>query len=245
MAYTTLDKIVRSALLRKRYPMHYYVDFLKAAADCLRELRYSILDSVETKVIAVNDYNAIDLPCDYVQWVRVGYMNGGLTYPLVQQDNINRLRKSDGSGGYENYDTPTVGMYGSYSTYTTEWGTFNGGFFGYGNGYSVDTFKEVKERNQIQINQGLAITDVYLEYISDGSCCSTITKINPLAQACIEAYIMWQQKEQNRTVGLGERQIAQEAYKDKWRELRARLDPMTTEDVKRIWNNNYMSVPNR
>lgn len=228
MAYKTLDKMVRSALFSVEYTMHWYIPFLKHAADCVRELGFGIMGGVQTAVITGNDDNSFDLPCDYAAWIRVGYMSGSLTYPLVQQDNINRLRKSDGAGGYENYDVMVSGD-GYYGTIATEWGAFRGGFFGYGSGYSLDTFKEIPERNQIQVHQGLGITDLYLEYAGDGSLICSTTKINPLAQATIDAYIMWKR-------GLG----SEDAYKHQWRLLRARLDPISTEDIKRIWNNEFI-----
>ena len=58
--------------MRKGYPIHYYVQFLVAAKDALRILTFSDMCVVNTKLLPVNDFNAVDLPNDYQDYAFVG-----------------------------------------------------------------------------------------------------------------------------------------------------------------------------
>jgi hypothetical protein len=237
MTYLSLDTIVRSALSIRQYSLHWYVQFLKHAADCLRELTFDTLKNVETKVLPVSNTGIVILPCNYVDWTKVGFKSGQYVSNMSQNEHINRLVNTDTQGHPANYgQAATV-----YSGNCYNWALFNtcngftGGIYG-AKGGTANGFKVIPERGEIQLTEGLGLTEIVLEYIGDGSSCDCLTKIHPYAQKAIESYIFWQIKQQNRTYGEGERQVAKRLFDDEHRKLRSRLNELTTTDIINIFN---------
>jgi hypothetical protein len=71
MKYRSLFEIANSILLQKGYPVHYLAMYLKYGADCLRELTFDTLKIVNK--VSFEGATEYDLPCDFVDAVRVGY----------------------------------------------------------------------------------------------------------------------------------------------------------------------------
>ena len=251
MIYQTLDNIVRSALMRKNYTLHWYLQGLKAASDCLRELTFDSLKNVNTIKLPISSTGTIDLPCDYTDWTKVGICFGQYVRPLVQKQGINRLQNLDNNGLPIPYPAPTPelsqfnlltsGLYNGYwwsSGFTAD-GEMLGRWYGFNASNIQDGFKELRERGQIQFDQYLGSCFAILEYISDGQCVNSATQIHPYAQATLESYIFYQFKEHNRTIGDAERQRAQNEFSSQRRILRARLNGLTKDDILRIVRKSY------
>lgn len=238
MNYVSLDTIVRSTLMRRGYSLHWYVQFLKHSADCLRELGFDTLKNVNTKVIPVTAGNVVKLPCDFVDWTKVGTKTGQYVSRLTQNEAMNRLPNYSG-GQIANYGEAGTSTYYSGYAYGWNWyndlGEFNGELYGATGGVQAG-FKLLRERGIIQLSEQITATEIVLEYIGDGTACDNATKIHPYAQAAIEAYVVWQLKEHNRNYGAGERQLAHNQFIVEHKKLRSRLNPITTNDIINIFN---------
>lgn len=245
MTFSTLDEIVRNWLMQRRYPLHYYIEALVYAKDCLRQLSMDDLHMVNTRLLPVNSYNAITLPEDYLDYTRVAIEAGQYMKPLVEDNTINPLYKYNSDFEVETYqsagqanDSENV-YYGSlfpmfWRTVTwNQWGESIGRMFGWRGNYT-DTFKVVKTRGEIQLNESISADNILLEYISDGKSADAATRVDSYAYDTIDAYISWKFKENNRTYGIGERQLAEQEYIGQRRILRARLSNLTIEKMKRI-----------
>lgn len=246
MKWTSLNKIVRSVLLQKQLPMHYYLQFLKYAADCLREETFDSLQQIKTVRIDIDKNTmAAPIPCDYVKWVKVGVENGQFIMPLAEQKGINRLPKYDSSGKKILFGNPGGGENSLWQNYTTVCYNDNGEFLGrqYGLGGSnlANTFKELPEREEFQLHQSIVAANdqIVLEYFSDGSCPDNATQITPLAQKCFEAYMDWQYKLHSRSYGLGDSQVAEREFYNQRRKMRARLMKISPADLKKILSKNF------
>lgn len=255
MTVTSLKSIVKDVLMQKGYSLHWYIQFLVYAKNCLRELSFDDLKVINTKKIPTNDQNAIDLPDDYQDYVRVCVPVGQNIKPLVETDKINSLVARDDT----TFDPTTYSLNAVADTNTTfygylypfywnsvnwnEFGEVTGRYFGIGASTQDDVFKVVKERNQIQITENLVTENVILEYISDGMDADSATRVDVYAQATIDAYIKWQHKANNRTYNMGEQQMAQQEYKDQRAILRARLSDLTMEKYKRLFQRASYAAP--
>jgi hypothetical protein len=234
MKYVKLDHIVRSVLHQKQLTQHWYLQFLKYASDCLRELTFDTLKTINTRRLPVTDYKAVVLPCDFVDWTKVGIEVNQKIQPLVQTSGINRLNKFDDSGNKTVFGTGSsvdaiwaTGLFADYGATLGRW-------YGVGAGFEGDTFKYLPERNEIQLNESLDVTEIVLEYISNGAGVDAATKVDPYAQKTIEAYIDWQYKLHSRAYGISERREAEREYYQQLRFLRARKSDLNTiEDFKR------------
>ena len=226
MVTLTLNQIVNNILLKRKYPIHYYLEFLLYAKEGLRESAYDELHLLNTKKIPINSYNAIDLPNDYVDYCSVNLQFGQKLRPLVPSDTLNPLHNFDSNFNIVEYSSTNTDitlsnplLYGNVflaalwlTTTYNSYGEATGKFFGYGAGNPTDTFRVVKERNQIQLNEGIVADNIILCYIGDGSDADSASQIDPYAQSMIDAYAMWKFKENNRTYGQGEVETARQEY---------------------------------
>lgn len=237
MTYTSLHTIVTGLLLKKRYPMHFYIEFLVYCSEGLRELNFDTLGNVQTALLPINSYGAIAMPSDYMDWVKIGIPNGQYVIPLSNRSGISRLNNKDVNGNIIPFgDDLTYNRIG-WAVHYNDNGEFTGRMYG-NKGSNVNSFKEIKERGEIQINLDLDATQIVLEYISDGSCCDNATKINPYAIKTIETYALWQHDENSRSAGEGQKQVKRRAYDHEHHILRARLNSMTKADILSIINKN-------
>jgi hypothetical protein len=243
MTWTSLDHIVRSVLNQKGYTIHWYFQYLKYAADCYRELHYDALRVIQTVKLPVNAHRAIPLPCDYVDWVKVGIARGQVVRPLVQANGINRLNQFNDAGEITTYTGTTTdeqtGYWASSNAWdvvTNDYGEHVGRDFGFRNSNMADGFKVLRERSEIQLSESVNTDFVILEYISDGTGLSNAaTRVDPFAQVAIETYVKWQ------AVAASRDDINSREAVTHWasvRKLKARKNPLRIEDIKRSLNKN-------
>lgn len=231
MTFTTLDIIVRSVLLKTGRPIHYYIQYLKHACDALRELTFDSLKNVNTVKLALNEYNAVPLPCSFADLVSVGLENFDMVRPLAQVGRYNRLNNFDTAGQKALYATPADpancnGLYWNWTESVRDDGEFMGRMFGGVANYNG--FKVLREREEIQFDIHAAFTHAILEFISDGTDNDAATKVHPYAQKTIEEYVLWQAK-------IGTELAFNQAHK----RLRSRLNPMTTTEMKAVFSGAY------
>jgi hypothetical protein len=256
MVVTTLDTIVRNVLMRKGYTLHWYIQFMVYSKDVLRQLTIDDLQVVNTETLPVNSYNAADLPAGVVEVVGVYLRIGQFLKPLVPYDAINPLNNFDSNFGITTYASENVDQNSNntapfgynwnngfwLTTHFNSYGESTGKFYGLSGG-QVDNYKWVKNRNQIQLNEGLTADDIVVAWISDGQNANSATSIEVTAQDVIEAYIMWQMKENNRTYGEGEKERAKQEYVMQRKIFRARKNPLTTDVLRRIIQNASYGSP--
>lgn len=249
MRFTTLDRIVRSQLLQSGYSIHWYTQFLKFAADGLRELTFDSLRIINTEKLPVNSYKAVTLPCSFVDWISVGLQQGQYVQPLVTSPSINRLYDYGTNGDKIPYpdvfqDDAKNGNINGIGFLGYNWVTWNeynepiGRLFGLGNFPGANGFIVLPERGEIQLDNASCAKWIILEYISDGQDCNSATRIDPYAQKTIETYIIWMMKENGRQYSMGERQTARQEFLNQQRILRARKDDLTLTDIKNISRKN-------
>ncbi len=253
MSITSLDKIVRNLLLKNRYGLHYYLDFMLFAAECLKELTIDDLHVVNTKLLTVADDGTIEIPADYVDYVSVAIRVGQHTRPLVEDNSLNPLPNYDSNfqvQPYYNY-TGTNGGYFNQIMYpaiyngvnTNDYGEPTGRNYGWAGGTGVDTFRVIKERGVIQINQHLGYCYIVLSYIGSGQSVDAATHIDIQADSTLKAYINWQRMENSRTYNLGEKERGRQLYINERQILRARMSDLTLPKMARILQKNSRASP--
>lgn len=248
MKLYTLDAIVRNTLIKRGYPLHYYIQFLVYGKDILRELSLHHVQVVNTKRIPLDAENEIQLPEDYADFVEVGVPVGQKVRPLVRDTNLNRLPNYDTQFNITEYtqsnqsNPPIIynylfPLYWNTVTYN-QYGENIGRLYGWGAGNPSDTFNVIPERNVIKINEQLSVDNIVLTYISDGTSSDAATRITPYAFDSIEKGIIWQYKENTRIYSEGERARAKSLFTNAVQILRA-SDSITIEEIKRIAQEAY------
>jgi hypothetical protein len=237
--------------MKRRYSLHWYLDLLIYAKDCLRELTFDDLHVINVRRLSLTNYKAVDLPGDYQDWSSVSIRVGQKLRPLVEDNNITSLYNYNSNfvpQPYSNAQEPAFYQNAIFPVFWrmtnfNEFGENTGRIFGAGAGNPVDTFNVIKARNQIQLNDRTEAEEVVLSYISNGQSADAATHIDGYAQATIEAYILWQLKENSRTYGDGEKERARQLYISERKILRARLADWDINKLKRIIQKNSQQSP--
>lgn len=255
MKLITLDYIVRSYLLERGRSLHYYVEALQHAIDCVRELNFDSIRNIKPVMLTINSYNSVDLPCDYIDYAKVGVPVGQYIYPLVERNSMNRLVNYNTNGQpipyptlEEQYGSGSWGFplwndgYGYYYWYNNNinsHGEFYEGMFNHVPSYH-DSFIVLTERNQIQVDNCFSQNTLYLEYITDGlDCCSGSTMITEYAYSCIKDYIYWKTLAFKKNTPAVKVMDAENNFYNSLRILRGRVQPLTIEIVKMALRRNY------
>lgn len=259
-AVISLDRIVKNILLKRRYPLQYYIQYLLYAKDGLREIAFDCpIISSRYKCLTVDQTTmTAELPDDFVDKVRVSVRVGQYIVPLVEDPQLQTIPNYDSDFNVQPYSqgvqVPSAQTNGTYGYYNNSfgyaapywymvnynnWGENLGRHFGGLPAYS-DTYKINRAENNIKVNENLrnCVYEIVLEYISNGMDADSATHIDAYAQMAIEKFCMWQFKEHNRTYSEGEAQIAKGDYEAELGKLRARLNPLTLDDLTRIITKN-------
>lgn len=252
MTYTSLDTITRSVLLQKALTLHWYVQFLKYAADAVRELSFDSMRVVSEVRLKIDKRNfAADLPCDYIDWVFVGIPQGQFIQPIWQRQTVSNLTNYTAQGQPTTYgDVQTANM--DFPFWPGYWmfqniddlGENVGRLYGYNTAFSNNFYKIIPERGQIQFSEAFPCDVCNLQYVGSGQAVSNSTKIDLQAQAVIEARIDWNYKlHAGRRFSEGEIAAAFGHYKIELRRYRARKDDITPWDIRQAIYRTYMGAP--
>lgn len=256
MNVTSLDKIVKNILLKRRYPLQYYIEFLVNAKDCLRELGFDgEIDTLRYVVLPVGEGNEVQIPNDYTDYCRLSAWVDQYLHPLVEENNLQLVPNFDSNFQIQPYSggvataasVNQAQMYNGYlSPYwwmsnTNAFGENLGRQFG-GVGGQSDTFRVNKARNCFKLNEYLTCDNVVLEYAGNGMSADAATHIDVMAQETIEAHGIWKFKENNRNYGAGEAARSEEIYINERLKLRARKSDLTLDKLKRIVQSTSIGV---
>lgn len=244
-----LDNIVRETLAVRQYPMHWYLNFMVNSIRCVRELNMDVMQNIKSVRLPVNSYNAVQIPSDYVDYVRLGVEKGQFVQPFQPKSSYNRLNNFDDSGNKIPYGEATV--YNNslpydrelfwYSNAFNDKGEFRGRVFNNTPAYR-NSFEVFRERNEIQLDSAVSVDEVVLDYISDGLECGADTCVHPYALSTIQAYIIWQMKEHSRSYNRQESELAKAEYHNQFRVLRGRMNPIDINDIIRSLRSAYTAT---
>lgn len=238
MITNSLDGIVRSVLSDKVYPMHWYIQFLGYAVTCLRELEFDTMRNVKSKRITINSYKAGQLPCDFVDYIRVGSELGQYLDPWVEKDTLNRLNFFDENGQKQAAsDVESINgilpdnFEGFWATnYINDKGEHKGRIFSHRPAFR-NSFIILRERGQIQLDTGYTGSTITMDYITDGLTIDASNNVHPYAIQTIKDYIDWQMKLHGRQYNNQDRQLAENKFYNSQRILRGRLNPMGEQEI--------------
>jgi hypothetical protein len=246
MRQYSLDTIVKTYLSKRGLSIHYYVEALSHACDCLRELNFDTMKVVKTVKLPVNSYGATTLPTDYVDFVKIGFPRGQYVVEMSQSDGLNRLNNFDDQGNkikYEAIDTdyPLSSWGWDGATYiwaSNDRGELLGRGFNIQAGTTHNSFKILRERGEIQMDNRFAADYIVLEYIGDGLDTNAETSVHPYAQSTIESYISWKSSPSRDALQSNESLL----FHNNLRILRARMNDTTILDFLRAKQKGYKAT---
>lgn len=235
--FTTINSLVRSSLVSHGLTLHYYVTFLHFALQGLREISFDTIGKIATVKLAPNAFNEAELPPDYIDYIRFGWLRNRYLIPISSTRSYVRTPNIDSTGKQIAYSSgegalvsaATFDPFASY--HISPYGEDLGRLYGLGGGTRNDIFQLIEERNIVIFGDKFDSTDtLYMEYLSAGNYADADAVFHPYAESTLEAYIKYRYAEQ-RTSRLADVNRAQKDFYNQYRLLRARLNGLTKEDM--------------
>jgi hypothetical protein len=228
--YTTLDEIIKSLLVQLEVNgEHQYMRFFELARTGLRELNFDTAKHVKTALLTINKstYSA-PLPADYVSYTRIGIYNqdGTIDY-MARLDNL-----------YTGSATPIVQE--DVTDVDNDPPVFKDGLslgkqFGKGGGQNrFGYYRENKIARTLEFNSGITVSEVVVEYITDGidnvDSSSNVQVHSFLAEA-LKAYIYYAHIKYKRDYTATDKDMAKKDFYNLKRLSRARVQGMTKDEA--------------
>lgn len=258
MQVTSLDAIVKNILIKKGYSLHWYIDFLVYAKDCLLEL--SLDEDIQTIRRAIlpidQDTFRADLPIDFLDYAKIFARTDQYMRPLVEDNSLDLIPNYDSDfvnhpysdGVQTQLSVEQNSFFPSYNSsnmwWMVNWNSYGenlGRQFG-GTGSYIDTFRIDWANKQIKVNERLFATEIGIEYIGDGMDADSATHITVYAKQTIELFCYWQLYLNNRTYTQAEADDMEQKYLAERVRLRARLSDLTIEKLKRSVQKNTIRI---
>lgn len=247
MTTVTIDKIIRKHLAKKGIPLHYYVDYLLLAQDCLRDMHFDTLQSLEVTTLPVDaDTDLVNLPADCVEPILVGIEVGDKIRPLSEdyrvndrQNSTNDLDFPEGSD-YRGQDEISHSNYGVYldSFYTTN-REFRGRAFGFVPTYD-QSYRILRDSGQLRINnKNNDVTDIYLSYLSSFKQVSSQSVVHPYAENAMYVYMDWKAADNTNNASLA--MYKKREFTNEHRKLRARMAKWSPQKIIRSARRYYQA----
>lgn len=218
-----LDSIISSFIIESGFNESQRFRLTEIAINCLREQNIDYGSaSPTTVVLPVNDNGTVDLPNDYISYIRIATCCNGVLHDLALNSNLCLPHQTDDCGNPindtfsrgQNQQRAFFGYIGGWDGYADNYrnGENVGRFFGLGGGQNAyGNYRIDKENNQILLSQTMA-TEIVLEYVGNLDLTNPDYIVHPFLVETIKAYLYWKMVQRNRTIGLGEKEMAQNDY---------------------------------
>ena len=245
----TLDSIVRSALMDLGENESRYEVFRHWAIEGFRDWHFDIASEIKTVKLTLTDWKAVEIPIDYVDWVKIGVLNSDGRIMLFTHDDRIDIHHEDEDGYPEDVTSTETLPEPTVDSNVDELALWNygdsGQLFGLvAKSNSVGYYKFNPQRREIQFAPSIkSDTEIYLEYISDGIDPCEKTVVNVYAAKLIRLYIHWQRVKYAKSSNAGQIEMARRDYYTEHRVVQHRLSPVTVEDVIEASRNGYRLSP--
>jgi hypothetical protein len=232
MVRYTLDSIIRELLIETgENTENKYTRYLQLALSGLRTMSFSFAGTPKIAELTKNANDTIDLPKDYVNYIRIAILDRNNNLCALGQNNnmslspiVNNcgdpvspasVRQPTSGRGDSFSNTPGNGIVWSQDGYSDNWrnGELVGRFFGIGGGNNpYGYFRVNQDTGQVELG-GVAADVIMLEYLSDPTkegCCEHF--VHPYLVESIKLYVQWKVALNNERRSLGEKDMFKSLY---------------------------------
>lgn len=241
MAEMTLDQVVREYLLEAQLPEHKYVQALQFGISCLRELNFDVTGVPVIKNLTVNADDTVDLPNDYINYIRLGFTDSTGGFQELGRNNLIALNRNLDDCGVrtdripsDSLDPQQDALPGSYTDYySTHFrnGQNVGAYYGMGGGNNANgLFRIDKAYNQIQLEGYRGGDTITLEYLSDPAKAKGEFLVIPFAIETVKSYIQFKMA-LNHPRMKSDAPYLKTLHGKQIKKLRARLKSVSVQDI--------------
>ena len=249
--FVPLSEIVYSALMDISETEARYEQFLHWGIKAYKELNTEGHFGVRHKELDINDFNAVKIPEDCIDWTVIGIQEGTEMRAFTKNINMSlNWQTLDERGVLEpslNETDESGYSYYFYGTYTLK-GEDPGKRFGMKlKNNSAGYYREDRDEGVIYLRENTerASCRVYLEYISDNRNFDGVIMVHSNAQPVIESYIHWKDCHFSSNPNkLRTADMKKLVYDDEYQKYVAKMSDWSIEDIEEVLFDAYSPTPN-
>lgn len=232
---TTITYVVMSVLNRLRdYSMRHYSYLEQIIIEGYTDLNLWHLDNIEVVYLRMSDAKTVDLPSDFVDWLKIGVPMAGKLRVLTNHKQILFPRTFADGAPVGNTDDAGGGI--SEAIYFTDHfrdGQFVGGLYGMPGGADQAFYRIDKETRTIIFSGSIPRAEIVLEYVSTGIKLQGTTVIPREAVSALRAWALWQLIEDDPKVSPTQKERKKEQYEEQLHALDFFQSAFTKDEYKR------------
>ena len=230
---TTITYVVMSVLNRLReYSMRNYTFLEQMVIEGYTDLNLWHLNNIEVEYLRMSEAKTVDLPSDFVDWLKIGVPIGGKLRVLTNHKQILFPRTFKDGAPVGNTDDGTISG-AIYLTGHFRDGQYVGGLYGLPGGIDQAYYRIDKETRTIIFSGSVPRAEIVLEYISNGIKLQGTTVIPREAVPALRAWALWQNIENNPKVGATEKERKKSQYEEQVHALSFFQSAFTKDEYKR------------
>jgi len=241
----TIRYIVMSILNRMNdYSMKNYKRLVQIAIEGFGELALWHMNSLEVVYLYMNAAKAVNLPADYVDFLKIGVPVNGKLRVLTQHDQILLPREFPDGKDVGNTDADDIVDAASLVFFSDHFrgGQYVGGLFGMPGGVDSAYFRIDRENRQIVFSGTVDRSEIVLEYISTGIKTDGSSLIPREAVPALRTYIQWNMIESDPRVAANEKERKKRNHEEEVEALRSFQSIFTSDQYKRmLWRTSRQS----
>ena len=231
---TNINYVVMSTLNRLRqYSMRNYSFLEQIAIEGYGDLNLFHLDNVEVVYLRMSEAKTVDLPADYVDYLKIGIPIGGKLRVLTHNTSILFPREFEDGEEVGNTDELESSSDSIYFVDHLNGGKSIGGLYGMPGGVDQAYYRIDRERRTIIFSGSVPRSEIVLEYISSGVGLTGATIIPREAIPALRAFLLWQIIEEDPRVSATQKERKKGQYEEQVEALRYFQSAFTKEEYKK------------
>lgn len=244
LGIVNVNYVTMSILNRMReYSMRHYMYIAQLVIEGYTQLALWHLDTIEVVYLRMSAAKTVDLPNDYVDYVKIGIPINGKLKILTHKENILLPRTFADGAPVGNADDESGSSGAIFFTDHFREKQFVAGMYGLTGGLDNAYYRIDRESRQIVFSGTIENGEVVLEYVSSGIKLSGQTNIPREAVPALQTYVWWQMAEFDRKIPANETERRKQNYLEEESKLDTFQSMFTKEEYQRhVWKSTKQTI---
>lgn len=240
----SVNYVVMSILNRLRdFSMRHYAYIAQLVIEGYNELSLWHLDTIEVVYLRMSSAKVVDLPTDYVDYVKIGIPVNGKLKILTKKDNILLPRTFADGAPVGNTDDENAGTGSIFFVDHFRSGQFVAGLYGLPGGLDNAFYRIDRENRQIVFSGSIPRAEVVLEYVSSGIKLSGQTNIPRETVPALQAYVAWNMIKWDKKYSASDKAQRKQEYLEEEAKLDFFQSSFTADEYRRhVWKSTTQTI---
>jgi len=240
----SVNYVTNSILNRMRdYSYRHFMYIAQLVIEGYTQLALWHLDTVEVVYLRMSAAKTVDLPNDYVDYVKIGIPINGKLRVLTHKENVLLPRTFSDGAEVGNADDENADGGAIFFTDHFREKQFVAGLYGLPGGLDNAYYRIDREERKIVFSGTIERGEVVLEYVSSGIKLSGQTNIPREAVPALQTYVWWQMAEFDSKIGAGETERRKTNYLEEEHKLSLFQSMFTKDEYKRhVWKSTKQTI---